>query len=258
MIDISVNYLNIQAIKKLGKVLRKIIDNKTIIICIGNSFNRGDSLGPLIGTMIKERNISIPVFGDLNYPIHDLNIDTRIRQISNEYKEYKKIIVCGCHGNSNNLGSIRVKEKPIKASQDIGFNLGAYGDVSLKAIIDDFKYAKQVTDPQISLSFVYNVAVVIREAIIYATKEDESKVKLINQLNRKIRFLTLQIEDMRLLISKLSSEYENHTVEPEEKSNIKIKNMQVEVKPKKRTTIPNYKTKAEQLREEVLKKIGKL
>ncbi len=48
---------------KFVKKLRNIIDEDTIIVCIGSANVYGDSLGPRVGSALKELNFPLTVFG---------------------------------------------------------------------------------------------------------------------------------------------------------------------------------------------------
>ena len=54
---------------KLVKKLRNIIDENTIIVCIGSANVYGDSLGPRIGSTLKELNFPLIVFGTMENPM---------------------------------------------------------------------------------------------------------------------------------------------------------------------------------------------
>ena len=52
------------------------LNNRPIVfVCIGTDRSTGDSLGPLIGTLLVEKNIHpFHVYGSLENPIHALNL----------------------------------------------------------------------------------------------------------------------------------------------------------------------------------------
>ena len=91
---------------------------KILFICIGNSKIIGDSLGPLVGSIIlknknqMEKNTKIEVLGTITSPLVYSKIETAIEQINkNEYS--KIIIIDSALGNKNNI------ETNIKVTIDI-------------------------------------------------------------------------------------------------------------------------------------------
>ena len=74
---------------ELNKIIKKVNEKKysdLIFICIGTNKIVGDSLGPIVGEILKqnlkEKNISI--IGDLTYNVNIKNIYQNIRRIENQ------------------------------------------------------------------------------------------------------------------------------------------------------------------------------
>ena len=42
---------------------------KPVFVCIGSDLVLGDSLGPLVGTFLRNKNLSSYIYGTLNFPI---------------------------------------------------------------------------------------------------------------------------------------------------------------------------------------------
>ena len=55
----------------IGQSLEKTVskDKTPVFVCIGSDLVLGDSLGPLIGTFLKSKNIPFYVYGTLSFPI---------------------------------------------------------------------------------------------------------------------------------------------------------------------------------------------
>ena len=49
----KVNYEKENVVQILSSVLKDVIDENTVIVCIGTDRAIGDALGPLVGTMLK-------------------------------------------------------------------------------------------------------------------------------------------------------------------------------------------------------------
>ncbi len=77
----KVNYKKENVAQVLSLILKDIINENTIVICIGTDRAIGDALGPLVGTMLKNSDFKYPVYGTLDNPIHALNIYESIEEI---------------------------------------------------------------------------------------------------------------------------------------------------------------------------------
>ena len=56
-----------------------------VIVCIGTDRSTGDSLGPLVGTLLSEKtensSSSFHVYGTLDDPIHAMNLQEKLNEI---------------------------------------------------------------------------------------------------------------------------------------------------------------------------------
>lgn len=116
--------------------------NKILFICIGNSKIIGDSLGPLVGSIIlknkekieKDNNVQIDVIGTINNPLVYSKIETVISKINkNEYS--KIIIIDSAFGNKNNIGEISINNSIINVGKGLNEGRLLKGDVILKGIV---------------------------------------------------------------------------------------------------------------------------
>ena len=56
-----------------------------VFVCIGTDRSTGDSLGPLIGTLLEEKSIHpFHVYGTLDHPIHALNLAEKLIEIKDK------------------------------------------------------------------------------------------------------------------------------------------------------------------------------
>src|SRR3954447_9090991 len=57
-----------------------------VIVCIGTDRSTGDSLGPLVGTLLEEKNPnSFYVYGTLEDPIHAVNLAEKLKEIKEKH-----------------------------------------------------------------------------------------------------------------------------------------------------------------------------
>ncbi|WP_326906705.1 spore protease YyaC [Sedimentibacter sp. MB31-C6] len=167
MNPIEVHYKNNFANIKIGHYLSEYLNQHTAIICIGTDKCIIDSLGPLIGTMLVKKNISVDVFGTLDKPVHALNLNENIKTIKN--KKYNNVLaIDACLSNKKKQGIIEVRHGPINPGKGIGKYLPEIGDVSIIGIVDssEKEFNDLVQDTRLSL--IYEMAEVISEGILTA------------------------------------------------------------------------------------------
>ena len=81
----KINYKKENVVQVLSSIIKDVIDENTVIVCIGTDRAIGDALGPLVGTMLKNSDFKYPVYGTLDNPIHALNIYESIEQIKSKH-----------------------------------------------------------------------------------------------------------------------------------------------------------------------------
>lgn len=162
-------YKHKETIKELIDLLTDIIDDNTIICCIGTDRSVGDSLGPLIGTLLKEGDFSCPVYGTLEKPIHALNIFESIDYIKMTHPGANIIAIDACLGPSARcIGEIRLKNKPLTPGAGVGKSLGEIGDYSLVGIVDISDDNNRFSFNNVRLHFIREFAQIIAGAILTA------------------------------------------------------------------------------------------
>lgn len=173
-----IEYNDLKAIDKLSNKLVDSFDNDTIIICIGTDKHIGDCLGPMVGTILKEKNFPINVFGTLKQPIHALNINNKYKEIKKKYPDHKIIAIDACLGENKNIGKIFVKEDGISPGKGIGKKLPYVKGIGIVGIIDDSNYSDEFINKPIRLSFIKDMAEVIANSLIklYEIKNKENEI----------------------------------------------------------------------------------
>lgn len=137
--------------------LKNIINNKTIIACIGSDKILIDCLGPLVGTLLKD---SIPnhIIGNLFNPILSTNI--------HELPKSDNMLIIDCC----------ISDKPYHISI---YDNPAYpgGLMQNKIPVGNCKIIAKITSPtsnifnSTSLSHIYTMAVLISNTIVNSLKE---------------------------------------------------------------------------------------
>ncbi|MGL5765265.1 MAG: spore protease YyaC, partial [Sarcina sp.] len=152
---------------KLATYLKDYLDD-TIIICIGTDKCIGDSLGPLTGTLLKENNCPIPVYGTLENPIHALNLELEVAKIKLKHPTSKIIAIDACIGNSKAIGEIQIRPEGLKPGKGVGKALPIIGDLSIIGIIDTSDITCSFSNRVIRLNFIMEMSKVITYSFLSA------------------------------------------------------------------------------------------
>ena len=140
-----------------------IKNKKPIIICIGSDLVLGDSLGPLVGTMLVRRGVPAYIYGTLNSPITAKEIACAKVHLKMLHPDSFAIAIDAAVGNSEDIGLIKVSNKGLKPGLGVDKNLGVLGDCSIIGVVAEksaqnynlfnltrlnliYKMAEQITD----------------------------------------------------------------------------------------------------------------
>ncbi|WHY94995.1 spore protease YyaC [Neobacillus cucumis] len=126
-------------IEKMAKNLKLVLDStkdEIIFLCIGSDRSTGDSFGPMVGTMLKDRKIPFPVYGTLEEPVHALNFKKILKGIKQTHNEPFIVAIDAALGEASQIGLIVLKEGAIFPGKALNKGLPSVGDYHLKAIVN--------------------------------------------------------------------------------------------------------------------------
>ena len=110
-------------------------NNRPIFICIGSDLVLGDSLGPLVGTFLKSKNVQSYVYGTLNYPITAKEVEYAGKYLKQMHPDCISIAIDAAVGNADDVGLVRVLNKGLKPGLGVDKNLNEIGDISIVGIV---------------------------------------------------------------------------------------------------------------------------
>lgn len=165
----KVNYKKENVAQVLSLVLKDIINENTIIVCIGTDRAIGDALGPLVGTMLKNSDFKYPVYGTLDSPIHALNIYESIEEIKKRHPKGELLAIDACLGSKNSIGNIQVRKGPILPGKGVGKKLPEVGSHSIVGIVDKIDENNRFSFNNVRLSFVLELAETVALSLLLAT-----------------------------------------------------------------------------------------
>ncbi len=168
MINKRIHYKAFLAYYEIGESLKDIINEDTIIVCIGTDKCIGDCLGPLVGTLLKSNMFPLPVYGTVSNPIHALNIDEKLNEIYNAHPNASIIGIDACLGQIASIGEIHTRHAPICPGRGVGKVLPDVGVASIVGIVESNSNADLFTSRTIRLSLILDMAKVMSKGLLYA------------------------------------------------------------------------------------------
>lgn len=136
-----------------------------IIVCIGSDLVLGDSLGPLVGTFLKQKNVGAYIYGTLNQPITAKEVEYARKYLKEIHPDSMIIAIDAAVGTSDDVGLIKVMDKGLKPGLGVNKNLGEIGDVSIIGVVA----AKSIRNYNLfnltRLSLIYRMAEIITKSI---------------------------------------------------------------------------------------------
>lgn len=140
-----------------------------VFICIGTDRSTGDSLGPLIGSLLEEKKLqSFFVYGTLDEPIHAVNLEERLKEIHMKHANPYIIGVDACLGRTKNVGVIQVGNGPVKPGAGVNKELPAVGDIHITGIVNVSGFMEFFVLQNTRLNLVMKMAKTIADSIYLA------------------------------------------------------------------------------------------
>lgn len=153
---LRIKYDDKNALFELTTQISKIIDDDTVIICIGTDRCILDSLGPVVGKILESMNIKNTIYGIIGETINALNINEKLEYIKSMHPTSKIVAIDACVGSKRSIGQIHVYKGPIIPGEGVGKSLPSIGDYSIIGIVSDSDLFSSK-----DLNFVVNMAEVI-------------------------------------------------------------------------------------------------
>ncbi|MEM5590697.1 spore protease YyaC [Niallia circulans] len=155
----------------LAKHLPSVSINQPIVfICIGTDRSTGDSLGPLIGTLLSEKNISpFHVYGTLDDPIHALNLEEKLREVHKKHQNPYIIGIDACLGRMKSVGIVQIGDGPVKPGSGVNKELPPVGNIHITGIVNISGFMEFLVLQNTRLSLVLNMAKIISKGIYHTS-----------------------------------------------------------------------------------------
>lgn len=137
-----------------------------VFVCIGTDRSTGDSLGPLIGTFLKEKNPSpFFVYGTLEDPIHAVNLEEKLNEIKKKHINAFIIGIDACLGRLKSVGFIQIGKGPVKPGAGVNKELPEVGHMHITGIVNVSGFMEFFVLQNTRLHLVLNMAKTIANGI---------------------------------------------------------------------------------------------
>ena len=137
-----------------------------LVFCIGSDLAIGDSLGPIVGTLLKKKGYRGTVYGTLKTPITAKEVKYVNNFLRRTHADTPIIAVDAAVGEETDIGLIKVSDVALKPGSGANKRLGKVGDISILGIVagrGSFSYTSLTLT---RLNMVYAMAEVISDAIL--------------------------------------------------------------------------------------------
>ncbi|WP_019157216.1 spore protease YyaC [Robertmurraya massiliosenegalensis] len=148
----------------------RVVNRPVVFVCIGTDRSTGDSLGPLIGTLLDEKEISpFHVYGTLEDPIHAVNLEEKISEIKAKHLNPIMIGIDACLGRLKSVGVIQIGEGPVKPGAGVKKELPEVGDYHITGIVNVSGFMEFFVLQNTRLNLVLKMAKVVANGIYEAS-----------------------------------------------------------------------------------------
>ncbi|WP_079505967.1 spore protease YyaC [Mesobacillus jeotgali] len=147
-----------------------------VFVCIGTDRSTGDSLGPLIGTLLEEKEIApYHVYGTLDDPIHAVNMDAKLAEIKQKHFNPYIIGIDACLGRLKSVGSIQVGNGPVKPGAGVNKELPEVGEMHITGIVNVSGFMEFFVLQNTRLNLVLKMAKTIANGIYESSQQRSRK-----------------------------------------------------------------------------------
>lgn len=139
-----------------------------VVLCVGSDLSVGDSLGPIVGSILKRElhNHNVFVYGTLAKPItaHEVNYMQKFLKCAHPGRTV--IAVDAAVGSAGDVGLIKVCSSPLNPGSGANKKLTKVGDVSIMGIVAEKSVMNYSLFSGTRLNMVVKMADMISSGII--------------------------------------------------------------------------------------------
>ena len=139
-----------------------------VLLCVGTDRIIGDSLGPIVGTMIEQTCSStralayasrqLNVYGTLHHTVHALNLEEISLQIQKKHADCTVIAIDASLGDRSDIGSVFIRPGNLQPGAGVHKNLPQLGDITITGVAGEQSRHPYLTLQTVRLSTVVQMA----------------------------------------------------------------------------------------------------
>lgn len=156
-------------------------NKKPVLVCVGSDLVLGDSLGPLVGTMLKNKRITPYIYGTLNYPITAHEVDYVKMHLKQMHPNCLSIAIDAAVGKVEDIGLIKVLNKGLMPGLGVNKKLCEIGDISIIGVVAEKSVKNYNLFNLTRLNLVYKMAEQIADGIEFYIKEYSGSVNIVDK-----------------------------------------------------------------------------
>lgn len=159
----------------LGTSLQKCITDykgawsELVFICIGTDRITGDSLGPYVGYCLSKCPlIHEKIYGTLDAPIHALNLEASMEEITRQHPHGLYVAIDASLGTKKHLGFVTVANGALHPGAGVQKELPPVGHIAITGIVNASGWMEHLSLQTTRLSTVVEMADMISRGIYHA------------------------------------------------------------------------------------------
>ena len=168
----------------LSSTLKKNPTTLPVVVCEGSDLAIGDSLGPLVGSMLrfKTQGLGAYIYGSLSSPVTAKEVRYIGRFLKRTHADRQIIAVDAAVGEESDVGLIKVNDLPLKPGSGASKDLGKFGDITVMGVVAEKSIGNYALLHSTRLRLVYRMAEQISDALASLLWERNTK-----SVNRTIK-----------------------------------------------------------------------
>ena len=131
-----------------------------LVLCIGTDRSTGDSLGPLTGSMLLEREPPFQVLGCLEEPVHAANLTETLERIQSNPPRWT-VAIDASLGNLDGVGMVNIGVGSLQPGAGVYKRLPQVGNIYITGIVNVGGFMEYFVLQNTRLSLVTKMAEVI-------------------------------------------------------------------------------------------------
>lgn len=134
-----------------------------VLVCVGTDRIIGDSLGPLVGSMLlqtcgNDPSCGLNIYGTLQNTVHALNLADTASYIKEKHADSIVIAIDASLGSREDIGSVFIRSGTLRPGAGVHKNLPQLGDITITGIAGEQSRHPYLTLQTARLSLIMQMA----------------------------------------------------------------------------------------------------